>query len=127
MDKHKILIIDDEINICKLLKLNLESTGQYSVDTVTSGEEGLDKVKAINYDLVITDYCLPGMNGADVLNSLKRINPESPVILFSIYSDDDSKINSKIKGKADGLISKPIDHKQLHTAIQKALKKNKQN
>lgn len=123
MDKKKILIIDDEKSLCLLMKLNMESTGEYEVTTVNSGMDGLEKVKQSEYDLVITDYKMPGMDGKQVLAALKEMRPNEPVVLFSVYHDDSSEISSDIRALADGIISKPIDHKRLHEVINRVLAK----
>ena len=77
MDRKKILVIDDEKNLCFLLKSNLENIGDYMVDVAYSGEEGLRKAKEVEFDLVITDFRMPGLNGRDVLNALKEMRPKS--------------------------------------------------
>lgn len=124
MNEKKILIIDDEPNICQLTKLNLESTGEYKVSTAFSGKEGLRKAKKENFDLVITDFKIPDMDGGEILNRLKEMDPHLPVLLFSIYYDDPSTVAKSTIRKADGLISKPFDHKQLCEIIKDVLSKS---
>jgi two-component system alkaline phosphatase synthesis response regulator PhoP len=121
MFKKKILVIDDERNLCILLKSNLESTGEYEVTTANSGEEGLKKAKETNFDLVVTDFKMPGLNGSQVLNALKDMKPYSPVVLCSVYHDDPSTVTALDIAKADGIISKPFEHKQLYNTIKKIL------
>lgn len=123
MKKKKILLIDDEKDLCMLMKENLEYTGEFEVTTAYSGEEGLKKAEEVNFDLVITDFKMPGIDGKAVLDTLKEIKPHSPVVLFSIYYDDNSTITNEIRNKADGLISKPIDHEQLYKTINDVLSK----
>ena len=123
MEKKKVLIIDDEKNLCLLMKLNLEGTGEYEVTTVHSGMDGLEKVKELEYDLVITDYKMPGLDGKQVLKALKEMRPNEPVVLLSVYHDDSSEISAEIRTLADGIISKPIDNKQLHAVIKRVLRK----
>lgn len=123
--KKKILIIDDEKNICMLMKLNLESTGEFEIETAYSGEDGIEKARQTDFDLVITDYRMPGMDGEAVLDTLKAMKPQSPVILFSIYYDDQSEVIYSIRSKADGVISKPATHEQIYKAINDALVKRK--
>lgn len=120
MRKH-ILLIDDERAICHFTKLNLERAGDFEVTVAYSGEEGLRKAKEIAFDLVITDYRMPGINGIMVLDALKASDARRPVVLFTIYHDDDSKINREIRAKADGILSKPIDRRQLLAVIEDAL------
>jgi CheY-like chemotaxis protein len=122
MEKKKILLIDDEKDICTLTKLNLEASGPYEVTLAYSGEEGLEKFEKENFDLVITDYKMPGMDGKEVLDRIKASHSKSPVVIFSIYHDDDSRVTQEIKSTADGIISKPIRVEQLHQVIQSTLK-----
>jgi DNA-binding response OmpR family regulator len=124
MDKKKILVIDDEKNLCILLKSNLENTGEYAVTTAYSGEEGLRKAKETDFDLVITDFKMPGLNGRDVLNALKDMRPNSPVVLCSVYHDDPSTVTALDIAKADGIITKPFEHKKLYNTIKEILSNN---
>jgi two-component system response regulator HydG len=125
MDRKKILIIDDEEDLCLLMKLNLESSGEFEVITAFSGQEAISKIKDIAFDLVITDYNMPDMNGEDVINQAKEMKPSLPILLFSVYHDDSFTLTSRIKNKADGIISKPIDHSQLNKVIHEVLNKDK--
>lgn len=124
MDKKKILLIDDETDLCMFVKLNLENTGEFEVTFAYSGEEGLQKVKETEFDLVITDYHLKGMDGKAVLKFLKETRRNLPVILFSIYYDDASTIAFSTKEKADATISKPFDHEDLYKTIKEVLAKS---
>ncbi|MDD5408843.1 MAG: response regulator [Candidatus Omnitrophica bacterium] len=124
MDKKKILVIDDEKNLCILLKSNLENTGEYAVTTAYSGEEGLKKAKETEFDLVITDFKMPGLNGRDVLNALKDMRPNSPVVLCSVYHDDPSTVTALDIAKADGIITKPFEHTKLYNTIKEILADN---
>ena len=121
MPKKKILVIDDEKNLCILLKSNLENTGEYEVTTAYSGEEGIKKAKETDFDLVITDFKMPGLNGREVLNALKDLKPNSPVVLCSVYHDDPSTVTALDIAKADGIITKPFEHKQLYKTIKDIL------
>ncbi len=122
MSLKKILVIDDEQDLCLIMKLNLESTSEYDVSIAFSGQEGLAKAKQTPFDLVITDFNMPDMNGEEVMDALKKINPSLPVLLFSVYHQDSTTLTSNIKNKASGIINKPIDHKQLNKTIKDILK-----
>ncbi|MDP3921165.1 MAG: response regulator [Candidatus Omnitrophota bacterium] len=121
--KRKILLIDDEVSLCKFVKRNLEHTGKFEVTVAHSGEAGVEKAKAVEFDLVITDYKMPGMDGQQVIREIKKMKPKEPVILFSVYHDDPGTIGPGLLGQADGLISKPIEHAELYSVIKKALAK----
>jgi len=125
MAKKRILIIDDEEDICEIMKLNLESTGEFTVDTSKTGEEGVEMAKMSSYDLVITDFYMPGMDGGEVIDELRAVRPDMPVLLFSIYHDDVSTLATAVKSKADGIIVKPIKHEELHKMIKDALNRKR--
>lgn len=119
--RKKILLIDDEADLCYLMKMNLEFDGLYDVETATSGEDGVKKALANNFDLIITDFRMPGMSGKEVVDRLKEQRPAYPIIIFSIYHDDSITITRDLRNKVDGIISKPIDHSQLTKTIIDAL------
>ncbi len=119
--KKQILIIDDEKNLCKLLKMNLESSREFTVTTAYTGEEGLELVKEKKFDLVITDFKLPGISGQEVVAGLKQAKTNVPVILFSIYHDDFVTIDRSFRKNIDGIITKPISNEELYQVINKAL------
>ena len=93
--------------------------------TVNSGEKGIEKTREVDFDLIITDFYMPGMDGGEVLNTVKEARPDLPVLIFSIYHDDESTLAHSTKEKADGIINKPIEHSQLYSEIKKALAKKK--
>ena len=124
MIKKRLLLIDDEKDLCAIIKLSLEKTGEYDVTTAYSGEEGLARAREIDFDLVITDFNMSGIDGEVVLDTLKEMKLHLPVILFSVYHDDNFTITSSIKNKVAALISKPIDQKQLYKTIKDVLAKN---
>ena len=123
MARKKILLIDDERDLCLVMKLNLERTGRYAVETACSGPEGLEKARGTAFDLVITDFHMPEMDGGAVLHALKAMRPRAPVVLCSVYHDDATRITETLQQEADGLIGKPIDQVQLQRTVQDALAK----
>ena len=66
---------------------------------------------------------MPDMNGEEVMDNIKLAKPDLPVLLFSVYHDDDATLSANIRKKAAGIISKPIDHTQLRETINKVLQK----
>ncbi len=121
MDKKKILMIDDEEAICILVKLNLESAGEYEVTIATSGNEGLAKAKETDFDLVITDLLMPGISGRDVLRAIKAMKPDMPVILASAFHDVNDLGNSPDLAAADAYIKKPFDRVEINKAVKRVL------
>ena len=121
MAKTRVLLIDDEVNLCRMIKLNLERLGDYDVTVAFSGPDGLDKFRAAAFDVVITDFNMPGMTGGDVLQTIKQARPNLPVILASVYHDDPKTMAPGSDRRADRLISKPFNHLELEGAIREVL------
>jgi CheY-like chemotaxis protein len=121
MEKKKILIIDDESNLAELVKLDLERAGRYEVTVAASGRDGIEKVKSIQFDLVITDFNMPGMDGREVLETIKSMDPRIPVVFFSVYYDENTVLTDELKKKADGLIHKPFDYGEIHQVVERTL------
>ena len=117
----RILIIDDEAALAEIVKMNLELSGDYEVEIAPNGEEGLRLIADEIFDLVITDFKLPGMNGVEVLERLKEEQPDLPVVLFSVYYDDPSAVPASARALADGLIGKPIDHEAMERLVKNLL------
>ena len=81
----RILIVDDEEMIRLLYRKEL-SQGGYEVDTASSGAEAIKKVSQGNFGVVVLDIELPDMSGLEVLQKLRKIAPETPIILNSAYT-----------------------------------------
>lgn len=119
--KAKILIIEDEKGIRALLSAEL-SLKNYSVDTASDGEEGVGKVKNTKYNLVISDIMMPKMNGLEALKIIKKISPETEVIMITGYATVDNALQSMKDGAYD-FIQKPFDMQELFNLIERALEK----
>lgn len=110
----RILVIDDEPGIHRVLTLFLQS--DFSVHTALSGEEGLDKVNAISPDLVMLDLVMPRMSGMEVLRELMQNGKNIPVIVFTGYGTIDSAVRAIKLGAVD-YIEKPFDCEKLKLII----------
>ena len=113
----KILIIDDEKELAEITALRLQNMG-YETKAIHTAAEGLYLALNEDFDLVITDFNMPEMNGEEVLDSIKLQKPNLPVALFSIYHDDTSTINASVRKKAAGIVKKPIEEKNLNKILQ---------
>ncbi|ACL16839.1 PocR ligand-binding domain-containing protein [Methanosphaerula palustris] len=78
-----VLLIDDEPAILDVTRLFLERTGAFCVETTSSGSEALEKFDSTNYDVIISDYEMPGMNGIELLRALKSRGVDVPFIIFT--------------------------------------------
>jgi two-component system alkaline phosphatase synthesis response regulator PhoP len=114
----KILIIDDEEEICEIVKIYLEQLGEFSVLTAHNGIDGLDKAMRTMPDLVLLDICMPLMNGFKVLESLKGNDTTHhiPVIMLTGAPDDEAVISLSVR-YGDGCIAKPFDIEELGNAV----------
>lgn len=118
-DRKKILVIDDDEDICFLVKSLLEE--EFDVDTVTNGTEGIDKLKNGNYDLVLLDIIMPEMNGYEVLNLIKKEIGNIQIIFLSAKDSTADMILGFKKGAAR-YITKPIDTDELIHEIKTTLR-----
>lgn len=104
--KKKVLIIDDDLDMCTLLSRFL-SRNDYQVETAHSGGKGIAKFKEENFDIVICDYRLGDKEGKDVLQEIKSISPQTIVIIITGYSDIKTAVDV-IKLGAYDYITKPL-------------------
>ena len=122
---HKILIVEDEVDIATLVTFNLQRAG-YAVDMVHDGREGLEKILKDQPDLVILDLMLPGMDGFSILKEMQRdIRANTiPVLMLTAKSQIDDRIRGLESG-VDDYLTKPFSPKELILRVQAVLKRNK--
>jgi len=118
---YNILVIDDEISICKSIKDILENEGYY-VDYSLNGIEGLKKIKENTYDLILCDIKMPQINGIEVLEKIKEYDPDLPVIIITAHGDIEVAVDCIKKGAYDYL-QKPIDLNRMLVSIKNATEK----
>ncbi|UJH92579.1 sigma-54 dependent transcriptional regulator [Antarcticibacterium sp. 1MA-6-2] len=117
----KILIIEDEAAIRRvLIKILSEENSTYEVDEAEDGLVGIEKVKDEEYDLVLCDIKMPKMDGIEVLEAIKKIKSEVPVVMISGHGDLDTAVNTMRLGAFD-YISKPPDLNRLLNTVRNAL------
>ena len=102
----KILVVDDEINICEILFDLLENEG-YLVEVASSAEEALERIKGVVFDLIISDIKMPGMDGFELLEEIRAMNVDSAVIFITGYASVDSAVKAMRLGVVD-YIEKPF-------------------
>ncbi len=119
----KILIIEDEAAIRRVLtKILSEENETYQVETAEDGVIGLEKIKNNDYDLVLCDIKMPRMDGVEVLEAVKKIKPEIPMVMISGHGDMETAIQTMRLGAFD-YISKPPDLNRLLNTVRNALDK----
>ena len=116
-----ILVIDDEKSIRNTLTEVLEYE-KHTVDQAENGLEGLEKFRSGNYDVVLCDIKMPGMDGIEVMENLFTISPDIPLIMISGHANIDTAVDAIKKGAFD-FIEKPLDLNRLLITIRNAMDK----
>ncbi|THB73872.1 MAG: sigma-54-dependent Fis family transcriptional regulator, partial [Desulfobulbaceae bacterium] len=116
----KILIVDDEQSMRDFLKILLIKD-DYEVATARDGEQALDMLSGEPFDLVITDIRMPGMSGLDLLQRIKEMAVELPVIMITAFASPNDAVHAIKKGAFD-YISKPFNVEEIKSVIFSALK-----
>ena len=117
----KILVIEDEATIRRvLIKILTEENDAYQVDEAEDGLVGIEKIKKEDYDLVLCDIKMPKMDGVEVLEAVKKLKPEIPMVMISGHGDLDTAVNTMRLGAFD-YISKPPDLNRLLNTVRIAL------
>ncbi len=117
----KILVIEDEASIRRVLvKILSEENKTYQLEEAEDGLIGIEKIKDEEYDLVLCDIKMPKMDGIEVLEAIKKIKPEVPVVMISGHGDLDTAVNTMKMGAFD-YISKPPDLNRLLNTVRNAL------
>lgn len=119
MDK-KILVIDDDTNICEMLKIYMENEG-YEVKTANDGAEGVNFFKMYEPDIVLLDIMLPKKDGWQVCREIREIAPK-PVIMITAKGDVFDKVLGLELG-ADDFVVKPFDMKELSARVKAVLRR----
>jgi CheY-like chemotaxis protein len=119
--KRKILVVDDEITVCKSIRQAILSE-EYEVDMALSGEEALKKDQEGRYDLIITDLMMPGISGLDLLKTLKDTRPDVLVIMVTGYPTIKTAVESVKMGAFDYL-PKPFTPADLRGLVARAFKR----
>jgi len=121
----RILIVEDEDAIRRvLIKIIKNENSLYVVEEAVDGEEGLAKIEASDFDLVLCDIKMPKMDGVEVLEKVQSFKPEIPFIMISGHGDLETAVEAMRLGAFD-YISKPPDLNRLLNAIRNALDRKK--
>lgn len=118
--KQKILIIDDDIELCALLKKYLEAEG-YSVATKYNGADGLSEALAASYQIIVLDVMLPHKNGFDVLTDLRK-SSKTPVLMLTAKDSEIDKILGLRLG-ADDYLVKPFSMNEFVARVQSIIRR----
>lgn len=119
MFKEKILVVDDDKNVRDSSSILLQQEG-FDVQKAADGYEAIEKIKKGFYNLVLTDIKMPGISGLELMHEIKKIAPETIVILMTGFATLDSAIEA-IREDAHDFITKPFNIKNLIASVNKAL------
>jgi two-component system, OmpR family, alkaline phosphatase synthesis response regulator PhoP len=124
--KEKILIVEDDKDIVKMLEYNLKKDG-FRVSSVRDGEDALDSANSEHPDLIILDLMLPGMDGLEVCKELKKENRTMhvPIIMLTAKSQESDKVVGLELG-ADDYVTKPFSPRELSARIKAVLRRAKE-
>ncbi len=117
----KLLLIDDEPDILRVLSMSLKADG-YDVVTAANGTEGITAFEKERPDIVITDIKMPGMDGIEVLKKVKELNADTEVIIITGHGDIENAIEALKHGASD-FINKPVRDEALSIALRRAREK----
>jgi DNA-binding NtrC family response regulator len=116
---NKLLVVDDEPSILKVMKANLLKEG-YEVHTADDGLIALEKIKAESYDTIITDYLMPHLNGLELLAKMKENHIEVPLIIVTAYGSIEQAVSAMHNG-AVNYLTKPLNYDELLSVVQIAV------
>lgn len=120
--KYKILWVDDEVELFTPFIKILEKKN-YNIETINNGHDAIEIVKIKNFDLILLDVMMPGIDGIEVLKILKTIKPYLPVVMIT-KSEDELTVDESIAYQVDDYLVKPIHPRQLLAVCKKILKKD---
>jgi len=117
---YKLMLVDDEENILRSLKRVL-ALEPYEVETYTNGTEALSRMEQFSFDLVLSDYRMPGMDGVTLLTECKRRYPDTMRLILSGYTDLEALMGAINQAQIYRFICKPWQDYDLKTAIFQAI------
>lgn len=121
--KPKILIVDDEPDICRALKFLIEKEG-YDVSLVNTGEDAIEKLKQVSFDVILTDLKMGKVDGMGVLEKAKEISPDTAVIIMTAFASIESAVEAMKRGAADYIV-KPFLNEEIKLTIKRFLEQKK--
>ena len=114
-----VLVVDDEDKIRHILRIMLELKG-HTVDEAGDGAKALEMVRDNPYDLVISDIRMPGMDGLELLDNIKKMDIPCPVVFMTAFATVDSAVEAMKQGAVD-YITKPFDESRIMLTVEKAV------
>ncbi|WP_127532556.1 response regulator transcription factor [Paenibacillus kobensis] len=122
---HKVLVIEDEPTLARLLSYNLTQEG-YETTVIDHGGEGLQTALQRSFDLIILDIMLPGMNGFEILSKLRQNGVRTPIIILTARNAEEEVVQG-LKHGADDYITKPFGVAELLARVSAVLRRTQQD
>ena len=124
-DKRRILIIDDEVSFTRMVKLNLEKTGAFEVRAENKATSALPAAREFKPDLILLDVIMPGMDGGDVANQIKRDRNlrETPIIFLTATLSKREAGESGLNSGGEFFLAKPVTVENLIQCINERVRK----
>ncbi len=117
----KLLVVEDEHRVARAIKEGLEQEG-YAVDLAFDGEDGLNAALADDYDLILLDVMLPGLNGVEVCTTIRKQGNQTPILMLTAKDQDRDIVLGLDKG-ADDYLAKPFSFEVLLARIRALLRR----
>ncbi|TMB53035.1 MAG: response regulator, partial [Deltaproteobacteria bacterium] len=121
MTMARILIVDDDTSLLKALpeavRLRLKGV---QVDTCDSAPQALDRLRVTDYDAIVADIKMPGMDGLALLAEIRTLRPDTPTVLITGHGHDDLAVLA-LRGGAYDFVQKPIDREYIVASLTRAI------
>jgi len=118
MDKERVLLVDDEKEFVRALAKRLGARG-LNVEIAGDGESAVEKVKTSDFDVIVLDLAMPGIDGLETLKRLREVNPDLQIVLLTGHGSIKSGVEAMKEGAVD-FLEKPAEFSELLTKIQEA-------
>jgi CheY-like chemotaxis protein len=116
-EKARILIVDDEPELLEILEAQLEMAG-YDVTCAGSGAEAVEEARRAPFDLLLTDFKMPGMDGLSTLAAVTALRPGVRAVLMTGYSSEE--VRAAVRARGGALLEKPFDLDELLRVLERA-------
>jgi DNA-binding NtrC family response regulator len=121
MEKKKIMVIDDEKIVVKMLSVHLTNSG-YEVETFLAAKPALERLEEKHFDLILTDLKMKGMDGMELLKIVKSLYPDIQVIMITAYAQLNTAV-AAFRGQVFDFFAKPFKIKDMLSSVERALAK----
>src|SRR5690348_18486812 len=125
MNTGHVLLVDDDVALLRALPefLRIRMDG-LTVDTASSGVVALDRISARDYDAIVSDIRIPGMDGLELLNEIRSQRPDTPTLMITGFADQELVVQALRAGAYD-FIEKPIDRDYLLASLRRAMERRR--